>query len=261
METSYQEYWMELIRQLEMQQARYLDRMLGYDAEKMNEFLSKIPVGGGGGRTGKIESKNGIEERKDNGEDTFTLNDDQRNEVESNIELVVDDNTKDPDNIRLNFWQKFWDANSEMTQEEYEYYTCYQFHVKIMGNEEFKDKYKDTDSPDRIGSSLFTDNKKELYFPESIFNDKFDWNYGTDLFPSTKYQTDTYLERWEEFDLKPLNLTSVIQHEFGHGFTFYMFGSVYNSWDSNTKENWAITYVNWSYRVQFGIELERFIYK
>ena len=63
METSYQEYWMELIRQLEMQQARYLERMLGYDAEKMNEFLSKIPVGGGGGRTGKTESKNGTEEK------------------------------------------------------------------------------------------------------------------------------------------------------------------------------------------------------
>ena len=63
METSYQEYWMELIRQLEMQQARYLERMLGYDAEKMNEFLSKIPVGGGGStsgnRTGTDESDNG----------------------------------------------------------------------------------------------------------------------------------------------------------------------------------------------------------
>ncbi len=57
-----------MLLQLEMQQARYLERMLGYDAEKMNEFLSKIPVGGGGGRTGKIESKNGIEERKENGD-------------------------------------------------------------------------------------------------------------------------------------------------------------------------------------------------
>lgn len=53
----------------------------------------------------------------------------------------------------------------------------------------------------------------------------------------------------------------LIQHEFGHGFGYHTFGLMYNNWDNGTKENWAIAYTNWSYRIPYGIKLERYIYK
>jgi len=44
-------------------------------------------------------------------------------------------------------------------------------------------------------------------------------------------------------------LTSIIQHELGHGFGAWKMGiSEYNSIASFYKENWAISYVNKSYR-------------
>jgi len=129
--------------------------------------------------------------------------------------------------------------------------------VNIMGDNDFKVRYKDG----RIGSSLTLDGHIELFFPESIFRDNFDWESGNQMFPNTYYETDYYVKKGGFYYTSKEDLTSIIQHELGHGFTFYMFGPECNTWDRSTKENWAYAYVNWSYRIPYRLETQRFIYK
>jgi len=45
----------------------------------------------------------------------------------------------------------------------------------------------------------------------------------------------------------------------GHGFSYWMLGSEYNTWSSTYKENWAIDYVNWSYRTPYNIPKREFL--
>ncbi len=208
----------------------------------IEEYTKKYSAGGGGDfaptdRTGTNESENG----------TKKMTKEQKDRIMSNFQIDICDEVADKGEALANFWEAFWEANSEMTQEEFDYYTRDEkIVVNIMGDNDFKLRYKDG----RIGSSLTLDWHIELFFPESIFRDNFDWNDKSHVYPIDPFNKPFY---------NNYNLTSVIQHELGHGFGAWKMGiSEYNSIASFYKENWAISYVNKSYRNDFGVPLEQF---
>lgn len=222
------------------------------EADKfIEEYTKKYSAGGGGDsaptdRTGTDESDNGAKK----------MTKEQKDRIMSNFQIDICDEVADKGEALANFWEAFWEANSEMTQEEFDYYTRDEkFVVNIMGDNDFKLRYKDG----RIGSSLTLDEHIELFFPESIFGDNFDWKKGNDFFEGPLIYQLNSKDKFGFFDSRLLDLSSVIQHELGHGFSNWMIGpSIYNSIESDMRENWSIWYTNWSYRKENNIQFESY---
>ncbi len=175
----------------------------------------------------------------------FSLNDEQKGEVMSHVQVSVCEDVQNASKITNNFWDAFWEANSKMTNDEYQYYTQNNFNVDIRSDEDFKKYSEGLGNGKALGWARTNENGIFITFGEGIFEDGFNWNTGR-----TDYAGEPYNKG---YTLYHMNLPSVIQHELGHGYGYWKNGGAYNSWNTMFKENWAIYYTNWSYREPNGI--------
>jgi RHS repeat-associated protein len=186
-------------------------------------------VGSGGGRG--TSSNNGLTvEQKKNVEQHIIVNADPTSIISTEEQ-------------ERQFWEKFWEANANMSQEQYEQFTSHTTHVNLYSNGDFYEYScsQINSTGKEIGWTLGKDGEAIITFSSSMLTDP-KYVFGTyDIGGYYKGDNDIY---------------QTMLHEFGHAYAYYKNGDIYNSWHSDYKENWAIWYVNTMYRKPNEMQLE-----
>lgn len=136
-----------------------------------------------------------------------------------------------------------------MTKNQFEYHTSGMITVNFLSDSEFLAHSTKNGNPDAHGWHLGKNGNITITFQASMFADKNINSFKFAHILNDPNNTITGTKQGYE-----INRVDVIQHEFGHGFAYYLFGDDYNSWNNNYKENWAYWYVNETYRIPNGMD-------
>lgn len=178
------------------------------------------------------------------------MTDEQKQQIESNFRIF-----NASEDTKYTFFEHFWEANSEMTITEYQFYSSSEFWIDIASENDFATSIRNLENIQSAayGFGYGKDGKVFVTLRARIFEPNYNWGSPNNQYGGLPYSGSGL--RLTKYDW---DLTSAIQHELGHGYSAFILGNKYHSWASFYKENWAKDYTNFSYRSGLGLPYEAF---